>query len=216
MKKTIIKSLIYITIIVAVFITALSAANWLNNNYKFWTHLNTDNFKALAEYNGRNTKGVQGRQVLVHKNFIPYMEIIDSLAGVNNLVLQINSSYRLPESKPGRSVVRQAGNSNHKAGFAIDINIIYDGQKYFYHNLKKSNLKNQPQSIQNFITAIRKEKKLRWGGNFGDPVHIDYALNKKSPRKYKLFREVCYDDYTNAKYKWPLINMFSRLLYYVI
>ena len=193
-----------VTLIITVIVlsTTMGTFIWLDNYYRFWTYLQTENFKALAEYDGSNVKGVQGRQILVHKEFIPYLEKINNVAIKNGVTVQVNSSYRLPDSNPDRTRHKQAANSNHFAGFAIDFNLILNGEKYFAYNLSKSNLSKQPLPVRKFIADIKKIKGLRWGGDFNDPIHIDAGLNKRNKKRYNEYVKSCKADYLNAPPKW--------------
>lgn len=165
-------------------------------------HLNAENFKDLEEYDGVNISGLLATQILVHKEFIPYLKQIDKYAQQDSLQIIVNSSYRHDKTVLYRKVVRQAKNSNHFAGYAIDFNIKYKGEKYFANNLRKKNFRKLPKRIQHFLNKIRKNKRLRWGGDFGDPIHIDIAINKKNTKLYNDYKLACYKDYDGAPKKW--------------
>lgn len=173
---------------------------------QFWTHFKTDNFETLIEYNGDNIKGLRGRQILIHKNFEKYIVQIDRYAIDNNIELIINQSYRSDKQILSRAIVEPGKLSNHLAGFAIDFNIINDGKKYFSDDLKRENLKELPNNVQNFINDIRKNEDLRWGGDFRrqDPIHIDSPINLKSKNSWKEYSSDCALDYTNRIPKWKI------------
>ncbi|WP_262910328.1 hypothetical protein [Rhodoflexus caldus] len=42
--------------------------------------MRTDNFEALTEYKGDHISGLRGRQILIHKEFEPYLQKIDAYA----------------------------------------------------------------------------------------------------------------------------------------
>ncbi len=173
-------------------------------NYQFWTHLKTDNFKALREYKGTNIIDLKGRQILVHKKFIPHMIKLDKYSEKHNITIVVNQSYRYDSKKQNGTIVRPSKMSNHHAGFAIDFNLIHNRIKYLSDDIKRGNLVNLPLDIQNFINDIRKDKGLRWGGDFKkeDPVHIDYPINLKSKRDWLIYNKLCRHDYSNGIPKW--------------
>jgi hypothetical protein len=179
---------------------------YLYYNYQFWTHYKTDNFETLIEYNGDNIKGLRGSQILIHKEFKKYIEQIDRYAIDNNVELIINQCYRSDKQMLSRKVVEPGKQSNHISGFAIDFNIKSNGIKYFAIDLKKSNLRKLPANVQDFINDIRKNKDLRWGGDFSieDPVHIDYPLNLRSVNSWIEFSKNCSLDYSSKIPKWKI------------
>lgn len=173
-------------------------------NYQFWTHFKTDNFESLIEYNGQNIKGLRGTQILIHKDFEKYIDKIDNYAVKNNVELIINHSYRPDKQILNRTIVEPVKLSNHLAGFAVDFNLKNNGIKYFSKDLKRNNLNNLPSDVQNFINDIRKNKDLRWGGDFRreDPVHIDYPENLKSIDRWKESSKNCSLDYLKRIPRW--------------
>jgi len=200
----VLKRVLKILVLIGVFFTAY----YFYYNNQFWTHVNTDNFKVLREYNGRNIKGYRGRQVLVHKDFEKYIQQIDSYANANNLELVINQSYRSDKKSPVKTVVKPAKYSNHHAGFAIDFNVKYDGEIYFSDQLKRGNISKLPSDIQNFFQKIRQDQNLRWGGDFNteDPIHIDMPINLLDKTLYLECSSDCESDYLTSKPKWEFWN----------
>ena len=215
-KKTIKKYLIAIPLVLLIAILLfIGLYNYspsvtskaVNKTFKFFgytnlLHLDTDDLEYLKEYKSENIIGAYGKQILIHKRFTRYIARVDKCARENNLVLSINSSYRHKGRIKYVRKVKPVRNSNHVAGFAIDFNPIFKGEKYFTYNLKLRNLHNQPKEIQSFIKCIRRDKDLRWGGVFNDPIHIDYPLNKKYPKRWDKYGEQCYQDYEKAHKKW--------------
>ncbi len=179
---------------------------YCNNNYQFWRQYKTDNFKTLIEYNGVNIKGLRGRQILIHKDFKKHLVKIDSFASKHRIVLIINQGYRYKKHILRKSIVKPAKSSNHHAGFAIDFNIKFKGKKYFAKDLKRKNLKKLPKNIQGFISDIRKNIDLRWGGDFRqqDPIHIDIPINLKNRKKWIDFAKNCSLDYSKRIPKWKI------------
>ena len=198
--KKVLKILIFIG---AIFLIVFS---YFYYNYQFWTYFKTDNFETLIEYNGENIKGLRGRQILIHKDFDKFIKQIDKYAIDNNIELIINQSYRYDKQTLSRTIVKPGKLSNHLAGFAIDFNIESNGIKYFALDLERGNLSELPDNIQNFISDIRKNKDLRWGGDFRreDPVHIDSPINLKSKNKWMDFSRDCALDYSNRIPKWEI------------
>jgi D-alanyl-D-alanine carboxypeptidase len=175
-------------------------------NYQFWTHLQTRNFKGLAEYKGDNLVGFRGQQILVHQTFLPHLKKIANYAKSNEIIVIITQSYRYKEQELNKKVVSPSKTSNHLAGYAIDFNLIYEGDTYFSDDLYRENLSSLPQNIQNFIQNIRDDKDLRWGGDFSkeDPVHIDSPLNVKKPPSWKEYATTCHKDFSEAIPVWKL------------
>ena len=88
--------------------------------------------------------------------------------------------------------------SNHLAGHAIDINIVYKDKWYHSKLMRRSNLNNLPYNVRAFINSLRKDKYIRWGGDFSkeDPVHIDDHLNKNKSAWYQRYN-ICQKAYIN-------------------
>ena len=200
MKREIKK--ILLTVVLIGFFSFISF--YIYNNYHFWTHFKTDNFIALTDYNGKNISGKCGAQILIHKGFKKHIEQIDKYADANNIKLIINHSYRPKNYNLSGAIVTPAKLSNHYCGFAIDFNIKYNGKIYSSIEFEKSSWNNLPSNIHNFINDIRKNKDLRWGGDFQikDVVHIDSPLNLKDKNKWIEFSRDCDLDYSNRIPKW--------------
>ena len=198
--KAVIKIAIAISLILAI------TGVYLNYNYRFWTRYKTDNFNTLIEYNGSHVEGLYGQQILIHKDFEKYMRQIDEYAVQSNVEVHIVHAYRSNENELSNTIVEPAEYSNHKAGHAIDFNLKYKGDFYNSKQLSKRNLKNQPQPIQNFIEALRKNKALRWGGDFGeeDPIHIDFPLNITNRSRWQNCSDDCRFDYDRRIPIWQI------------
>ena len=198
--KKVLKILILIGVVISI------AFIYFYYNFQFWTNYKTDNFETLVEYNGKNIKGLRGRQILIHKEFEKCIEQIDRYAIDNNVKLIINQSYRSDKQILSRTIVEPGKLSNHFAGFAIDFNIQSKGIKYFANDLERNKLDKLPDNVQDFINDIRKNQDLRWGGDFRkeDPVHIDYPLNLKSKNRWVVSSKDCALDYSNRIPKWKI------------
>jgi len=122
------------------------------------------------------------KPVLADADFLPELRKIESLAEGNNLVLFITSSARRQGVPISGAIVPPASRSNHLIGHAIDMNIQHDGK--FFNGDALANFDTLPSAIRNFITSIRQDPTLRWGGDFKDPVHIDDGLNLREPNTW--------------------------------
>lgn len=174
--------------------------------YPFWTYVRTDNFEALTEYKGNHISGLRGRQILIHKEFAPYLQKIDAYAQFHDVELIINQAYRVDGREVSRAIVEPGKLSNHLAGFAIDFNIESNGTIYFAHHLKRKKLNNLPENVQNFINSIRNDKDLRWGGDFSkdDPIHIDHPINVDNRGKWESYKIQCARDYARRIPQWKI------------
>ena len=156
--------------------------------------------KGLVVFKSSNIKGYKNKPVIVDSLFVPAMKRINSYAKSNNLTIWVTSSFRKANQKIKGAIVTPAVKSNHLAGHAIDMNIEYKGKWYDSHSMKKNRYSKLPQNIKNFFDDIRKDKELRWGGDFKtqDPVHIDDYLNKNLS-KWQIRFEICQKDYNKFK-----------------
>jgi len=92
-------------------------------NYQFWNHLDTSQFDSLREFRSDNIRGLKGRQILVHEDYVIIMSAIEEYAKINEIFLIVTSSYRIPKNNVNGTIVDPVKNSNHYAGHAIDFNI---------------------------------------------------------------------------------------------
>lgn len=131
---------------------------------------------ALTTYKGSN---FVGDTVTADEEFIESLRKINNYATANNVNIHITNSFREAGGKIKGAIVSPAKMSNHLAGHAIDMNV--------WHGEKKDKLCSSkclkgelPADVSGFIADIRKDKCLRWGGDFkpSDPVHLDDGLNK--------------------------------------
>ncbi|MEM7374377.1 MAG: papain-like cysteine protease family protein [Bacteroidota bacterium] len=131
---------------------------------------------ALTTYKGANFKN----EAVVDVDFLPAIKRIQGYAAKRQVTLYITSSFRPLDWKPKeKTVVTPARKSNHYAGHAIDMNVIYKGTWYNSVKMRKSNFPHLPESVKGFLADIRNDTELRWGGDFQneDTVHIDDFLN---------------------------------------
>jgi len=181
-----------------------STAFYCYNYYQFWTHVKTDHFLTLAEYNGKHIKGRRGEQILVNKNFIDELKTLDQYAEETDIELIVNQSFRIVNPKGRNNVVEPADNSNHKVGHAIDFNIKYNGKTFVSSEVIKKNLSKLPPNVQSFFQKVRTNKGIRWGGEFNieDPVHIDQPINLTNRNYWAEQKKGCMEDYRRAEKKW--------------
>jgi len=133
----------------------------------------SDGQAVLATFSGSN---FQGKKLVCDVEFIPALERINQYAKENEVKIHVTSSYRKDANVKG-AIVTPAKRSNHMAGHAIDMNIAFKGG--FANSAYLKDEAGWSSSVRGFITAIRKDDELRWGGDFRkkDVVHIDDALN---------------------------------------
>ena len=160
----------------------------------------TPKYNNLVVYKTDNIKGYRGKPVIVDYSFIQVLRRVDYYARQYRVLLHVTSSFRTPKQQSGLTgtVVKPASMSNHLAGHAIDINISYGNNWYDSKSMRKKNLKNLPYNVREFINSIRRDKYMRWGGDFSkeDPVHIDDHLNKNKSEWSQRYR-ICQQAYIN-------------------
>lgn len=137
---------------------------------------------ALTTFSGSN---LVGKTVVADTQFTGSLDSINSHAAANNVNLHVTSSFRTSSNVKG-AIVTPAKKSNHMAGHAIDMNVIYGDKKNKWCNSKCLDGK-LPEGVKGFIEAIQSDSGLRWGGDFGDKdsVHIDDGLNVNDPAAWE-------------------------------
>lgn len=120
----------------------------------------------------------QGNPCRADIEFVPALNKINALAEQANVFIHVTSSFRTSSNVAG-AIVKPATRSNHMAGHAIDMNVIYDSKTKSANSVMLGKYPNVPEPVRLFIKSIIDEKSLRWGGKFKtkDPVHIDDGLN---------------------------------------
>lgn len=126
-------------------------------------------------------KGTQftGKDLVCHKDFIPYLKLMNSKAKDLGIQIYVTSSDRNNTNVKG-AIVTPAKMSNHLVGHAIDCNLV---EKNKWWNSSK--LKTPSGNVLIFIDFCTSVG-IRWGGTFvkKDTVHFDYPLNLKDKTKY--------------------------------
>ncbi len=173
-------------------------------NYQFWTHKNTEGFYALQEYLASEMRGYRGRQILVHRSFVPTMERLSKYCQQAGVTILVTQSYRYSGKQVADAKVRPASRSNHLAGHAIDLNIYYQNRLFRFDDLKLGSWPLLPGPVKRFLKLVRQDKALRWGGDFRseDPVHIDDGLNLYHPAMWKQHSHDSLKDIQQSTPKW--------------
>lgn len=120
----------------------------------------------------------QGKPCRADKQFVPMLKKINAYAEEANVNVYITSSFRTTTNVQG-AIVKPATKSNHLAGHAIDMNLIY-GNNQWANSKVLNKYPNVPEPVKRFLKLVIDDPNLRWGGKFNtkDPVHIDDWLNK--------------------------------------
>ena len=133
------------------------------------------------------------KAVRVDSNFANYISRMNDIAEQNDLYIIVQGEgFRRADTPVHNAIVPPAATSNHLVGYAVDINIRYNGRLYNSSDL--GNFNSLPQAIKNFINGC-KSNDMRWGGDFStkDPVHFDVALNLNNrslyDRLYLLYQQ---------------------------
>jgi peptidoglycan hydrolase-like protein with peptidoglycan-binding domain len=119
----------------------------------------------------------RGKPCQVDIEFVPALEKINAYAEQADVFIHVTSAFRTSSNVAG-AIVKPATRSNHMAGHAIDMNVIYEQTKCANSGML-GKYPNVPEPVRRFIKSIIDDKGLRWGGLFKtkDPVHIDDGLN---------------------------------------
>ncbi|MEO6232671.1 MAG: M15 family metallopeptidase [Ferruginibacter sp.] len=110
--------------------------------------------------------------------FIPSLKKINDLAEKADVFILVTSSFRTSSNVRG-AIVKPATRSNHMAGHAIDMNLLYNNKSKSANSAILAKYPAVPEPVRLFIKSIKDDPTLRWGGDFNkiDPVHIDDGLN---------------------------------------
>lgn len=104
------------------------------------------------------------------------------------LLFHVTHSFRTVDAIIIGAIVDPSKLSNHYIARGLDGNFIVGSEFYNSTRLKALIKINQlPKAILSFLSLIRKDKRLRWGGDFLTPdvVHFDDETNRKEPKLYK-------------------------------
>lgn len=152
-----------------------------------------------------------GKPILADADFIVHLETINELAKTNGLKIFITSSTRPLGVPVSGAVVPPAKMSNHFVGHAIDMNVQMGGTLFNSNAL--GNFSSLPSAIKTFLNAIRSHPVLRWGGDFGDPVHIDDGLNIREPSTWRAKLPTIQSELTGLTQPGTSTGSSKRLLF---
>ena len=127
-----------------------------------------------------------GQPTMVDVDFALCLKRVNQYAKQTDVKIWVTSSTRNINQQVNGAIVKPTDKSCQHIGHAIDMNVMYLGELYNSKTLKKSNFKNLPDVITDFIKMIRDDKQLRWGGDFNteDPVHIDDNFYNRQQTMY--------------------------------
>jgi hypothetical protein len=121
--------------------------------------------------------GAAGDVFCADVQFHDGLDSICTCATDNSVSVNVISSYRRPGAAVEGAVVTPAGNSNHHAGHAIDVNVLYTDAGGAAQTCNSACLAGTlPQPVADFITCV-KNAGLRWGGDFADRDVVDFVDN---------------------------------------
>lgn len=131
----------------------------------------------------------QGNPCRADIEFVPALNKINAYAEQADVYIHVTSSFRTSSNVAG-AIVKPATRSNHMAGHAIDMNVIYDNKTKNANSAMLGKYPNVPAAVKMFIKFIIDDPDLRWGGQFNakDPVHIDDGLNSDMARWDKRYQ----------------------------
>ncbi|HEV8082663.1 MAG TPA: peptidoglycan-binding protein [Chitinophagaceae bacterium] len=146
---------------------------------KNWSDLATNNLpndeSPLVLFEASRFKGQPCR---ADTSFLPALKKINGYAEQADVFIYVTSSFRT-SSNVGGAIVKPATRSNHMAGHAIDMNVVYNNGTRSANSTELGKYPSVAEPVRIFIKSIIDDPDLRWGGNFQarDPVHIDDNLN---------------------------------------
>lgn len=131
----------------------------------------------------------QGSPCRADIEFVPALNKINAYAEQADVYIHVTSSFRTSSNVAG-AIVKPATRSNHMAGHAIDMNVVYDNKTKSANSVMLGKYPNVPEPVRRFIKSVIDDKSLRWGGLFNakDPVHIDDGLNGDMARWDKRYQ----------------------------
>lgn len=120
-----------------------------------------------------------GKPCQADVQFKPMLQKINRLAEQANVFIHVTSSFHTSSNVAG-AIVKPAKKSNHMAGHAIDMNVVYNNRTESANSIVLGRYPNVPDPVRRFIKSIIDDPGLRWGGHFNDrdPVYIDDGLNR--------------------------------------
>lgn len=150
-----------------------------------------------------NTKHIQGKPLHIAETFNNKVVYLENLLYKHNISLWVTSSLRAPEQKIQGAIYQPAKLSNHFVGHALDMNL-FIGKRWFNSsklkalpNIEANKLDRDQQQIMSFLTELKSDGELTWGGDFtpADPVHFDDRFNLTDPQGYLNQLKTLWPDY---------------------
>jgi len=120
--------------------------------------------------------------VRIHRDFEPSFIRLCEIASECGVEIWPTHSIRYLDQDMLDLVVKKAKRSNHLAGSALDLNVVYEG--VWYTNARMADVDGLPQAVERFLFGVQDDPDLRWGGTFGigkDRVHFDNDLVRRDP-----------------------------------
>ncbi len=161
---------------------------------KDWSELAVNNLPSdgspLVLFEASRFKGQPCR---ADTTFLPALKKINAYAEQADVFIYVTSSFRT-SSNVGGAIVKPATRSNHMAGHAIDMNVVYNNGTKSANSTELGKYPNVAEPVRHFIKSIIDDSGLRWGGTFQakDPVHIDDNLNNDMvlwDKRYKAMQK---------------------------
>jgi peptidoglycan hydrolase-like protein with peptidoglycan-binding domain len=155
-----------------------------------WSDLAANNLPAeespLVLFEGSRFMGQPCRADV---QFVPVLKKINDYAEQADVFVHVTSSFRT-SSNVGGAIVKPATRSNHMAGHAIDMNVVYDNKRKSANSKELAKYPAVAEPVRRFIRSIIDDPGLRWGGNFQvrDTVHIDDNLNQDMAKWDKRYQ----------------------------
>lgn len=142
----------------------------------------------IVKFTASNFEGYNGKSIMVHKDFVPYLNQMNELAVLNDFQVIVTSSFRTSSKVPG-AIVPPAKMSNHMVGFAIDMNLKDRKSGTWYNSTKLGDGKGLDEKFLNEVVA---KTGMRWGAAFNvpDSVHLDLEINKFPKHWQQIYDEV--------------------------
>lgn len=130
----------------------------------------------------RNSQFI-GEELHADLDFFACLDRLNAFAVQCEIELYVTSSTREPGRTVRGAIAPPATRSNHLVGHAIDVNVKSASGFFNSKALRRANLSRLPEQVRTFISLVRDDPELRWGGDFRreDPVHIDDNLNNREP-----------------------------------
>lgn len=153
---------------------------YINAHYgRHWSDLAVNNLprkkSPLVLFQGSRFMGKPCRADI---QFVRALNKINGYAEEAGVFIHVTSSFRTTTNVRG-AIVKPATFSNHLAGHAIDMNVLYNNGNWANSRVL-AKYPSVPDPVRQFLKSIIDDPELRWGGRFRtrDPVHIDDHLNK--------------------------------------